>query len=91
MGLIDSLRHAEQQAAKSARRGADLAKAGMQAAEASVVRRVSRHRKTSAPRPPASAHVDPEQERDIAPAPKVRTGIVSVNGEDVGKMRCTGQ
>ena len=40
--------------------------------------------------PPGSAHPDPEQERDSSPQRKVRTGIVSVNGRDVGEMHCTG-
>jgi hypothetical protein len=33
---------------------------------------------------------DPEQERENLPPGKVRTGIVSVNGHDIGEMRCTG-
>jgi hypothetical protein len=37
---------------------------------------------------PISAHPDPQQETDSAPAGKVRTGIVSVNGCDVGVMHC---
>jgi len=39
----------------------------------------------------ASSHPDPEQEKESLPAAKVRTGIVSVNGRDVGEMRCTGR
>jgi hypothetical protein len=40
---------------------------------------------------PASTHPDPEQEKENLPPAKVRTGIVSVNGHDVGQMRCTGR
>jgi hypothetical protein len=90
MGLIDSLRHAEQQAVKSVRRGAKFAKQEVQAAEASVLRRV-KSRRTANPTPPVSSHADPEQEREASPKPKARTGIVSVNGQDVGEMRCTGR
>ncbi len=89
MGLIDSFRHAEQQAAKSARSGAQFARKGIQAAEASVMRRV-KARRQPANSLPVSAHADPEQPSEPAPAAKVRTGIVSVNGQDVGEMRCTG-
>jgi hypothetical protein len=39
----------------------------------------------------ASSHPDPEQEKESLPAARVRTGIVSVNGRDVGEMRCTGR
>ncbi|HUI82959.1 MAG TPA: hypothetical protein VL240_01980 [Candidatus Binatia bacterium] len=39
---------------------------------------------------PISAHSDPEQERDATPSSRARTGIVSVNGRDVGHMHCTG-
>jgi hypothetical protein len=35
-------------------------------------------------------HPDPKQERENPPASKGRTGIVSVNGRDIGEMRCTG-
>ncbi len=90
MGLIDSFRHAEQQAAKSARSGAQFARKGIRAAEASVMRRVKAHRQP-ANSLPVSAHADPEQPGEPAPAAKVRTGIVSVNGQDVGEMRCTGR
>ena len=33
---------------------------------------------------------DPEPEREAPAAAKGRTGIVSVNGRDIGEMRCTG-
>jgi hypothetical protein len=70
MGLIDSFRHAEQQAAKSARSGAEFARKGIQAAEARVMRRVKTHRKSASAKLPVSAHADPEQEPD--PSPKGR-------------------
>lgn len=38
---------------------------------------------------PSSSHPDPaEQEGASLPSAKVRTGIVSVNGQDVGVMHC---
>lgn len=37
---------------------------------------------------PSSAYPDPEQGTDSSPSAKVRTGIVSVNGCDVGVMHC---
>jgi len=38
-----------------------------------------------------SSHAGPEQDRKSPPPnAKVRTGIVSVNGRDVGEMCCTG-
>jgi hypothetical protein len=91
MGWIDSFRHAEQQAAKSARSGAEFARKGIQAAEASVMRRVKAHRKPANANPPVSAHADPEQPAEPSSKAKARTGIVSVNGQDVGEMRCTGR
>jgi hypothetical protein len=39
---------------------------------------------------PDSTHPDPEQGREGGSKSDERTGIVSVNGRDVGKMRCTG-
>lgn len=86
MGLVDAVRHAEQQFTKSARRGAERAKAGVEAMEAGILRTLKPHRNPADPLSPMSAH--PEQESE--PSAKVRTGIVSVNGQDVGKMRCTG-
>jgi len=47
-------------------------------------------RKTKHAKPPVSAHADPKQEHESSPRAKGRTGIVSVNGQDVGEMRCTG-
>ena len=50
-------------------------------------------RKAAARKPrstPISVHQDPEQERESRSPAKVRTGIVSEHGRDVGEMRCTG-
>jgi len=86
MDLRGTLRQAEQQVARSARRGAERAKAGVEAMEAGILRTLKAHRNSAESPSPMSAH--PEQESE--PAAKVRTGIVSVNGQDVGKVRCTG-
>ena len=86
MSLGDKLRHAEEYGSKAAHLGAERVRSGIHTAEAALHRlTVSRKRK---PVKPVSTHPDPEQE--IAPPPKVRTGIVSVNGRDVGEMHCTG-
>jgi len=37
---------------------------------------------------PTSAHPDPEQGAENPPPANCRTGIVSVNGQDVGLMHC---
>ena len=37
---------------------------------------------------PSSAYPDPEQEPENPATAGVRTGIVSVNGQDVGVMHC---
>lgn len=86
MDLRSTLRQAEQKVARSARRGAERAKAGVEAMEAGILRSLQAPRNSANAMSPMSAH--PEQEPE--PAAKVRTGIVSVNGQDVGKMRCTG-
>jgi hypothetical protein len=78
MSLLDALRHAEQQGKESVHRGAEK----LHHLETAIRRRV-RGSKAS----PAS---DETEQRESAPSSKVRTGIVSVNGRDVGEMRCTG-
>ena len=80
MNLLDALRHAEQQGKKTAQRGA----AKLHDLETAVRRRVRGQNANSA------SSADPEQEPESSGSPKVRTGIVSVNGRDVGEMRCTG-
>ena len=86
--MSNKLRHAEELGAKAAHLGAQRAKNSVLNVEARLRR--LRTGKAKDASPPVSAHVDPEQERESSPDPKVRTGIVSVNGRDVGEMRCTG-
>jgi len=82
MGLMDTLRNAEHQQERNLRRGAEKLREGMKNVDAAIRRKV---------RPMiGSSHPDPVEERDSSPARKVRTGIVSVNGRDVGELRCTG-
>ncbi len=80
MNLLDALRHAEQQGKNRVHRGAEK----LHNIETSIRRKMQ-----GRPSSPAVS-TDPEQERENVPAPKGRTGIVSVNGHDVGEMRCTG-
>ena len=89
MSLSSKLRNAEEHGTNAVHRGAEHLKSAIQEANAGV--RKLRARRNLASRP-TSAHPDPEQESAAAdtPDPKVRTGIVSVNGQDVGEMRCTG-
>jgi hypothetical protein len=81
MNLLDALRHAEQRGKKTAQRGAEK----LHDLETAVRRRVRGQNASS-----ASTSPDSEQERESSGSSKVRTGIVSVNGRDVGEMRCTG-
>lgn len=78
MTLMDALRHAEQQGKESVHRGTEK----LHRLETAVRRRV---RGTK-----ASPTSEVSDQTDSAPSPKVRTGIVSVNGRDVEEMRCTG-
>ena len=87
MGLMDAVRHAEQRGKKAVSRGATLARASFQNAEAGIRQQITAHIHHNA-KLPVSNHADPEQES--TPTVKARTGIVSVNGQDVGEMRCTG-
>lgn len=86
MGLRDRLHRIEQQGEESLHRGAELARAGVH----NLQSKISRKTKARAAQSPMSIQPDPVQEQDLPPQPKVRTGIVSVNGCDVEKMRCTG-
>ncbi len=86
MGWIDAFRHAEQQAAKSARSGAEFARKGIQAAEASVMRRVKAHRKPANANPPVSAHADPEQRP--SPPPRRRLALELFPSMDKMWARC---
>ena len=76
MSMSSKLRDAE-------RHGAERLKAGIHDVSA-------RARKLHLRRDDKAVPTDPEQEREGASKDKGRTGIVSVNGCDVGKMRCTG-
>jgi hypothetical protein len=58
------------------------------AGNSSMLRALSTRR--GAKIPLRSAHADPEQDASSLPPAKPRTGIVSVNGRDVGKMCCSG-
>lgn len=75
MGRTDSRRHTEQNRTKSSSGARAFTSRG-------------RGDRPGAP-PPSSAHPDPaDQERANYQSAKVRTGIVSVNGQDVGVMHC---
>ena len=82
MTLLDALRHAEQQG-KRIRYTAALK-------SCTTLRRPFAASSRVPPRPRAASQADPEQDVTSPTATKVRTGIVSVNGRDVGEMRCTG-
>lgn len=74
MGRMDTRRHVEQTGTKSGSRSEDIHSHG-------------RGNRPSAP--PSSAHPEPaEQQAAGYQGAKVRTGIVSVNGQDVGVMHC---
>ena len=77
MSLDSKLRDAEQHGAM------ESVRTGIHNLEAALHKLVSRRRGK-----PALA--DAEREREKTASPKVRTGIVSVNGRDVGELRCTG-
>ncbi len=63
--------------------GLGRAKAGIQELENKMHRQIS----AVAKRISSSFH---HEEGEELPAPKVRQGIVSINGQDVEKIRCTG-
>lgn len=89
MSFSSKLREAEELGAKAAHLGAQRAKDGLLSLEARL-HKLGASRKAEHANQPVSAHADPEQDRESSPNSKVRTGIVSVNGRDVGEMRCTG-
>jgi len=86
MGWNRSLDHAEQ----TGKNAAHLqTKRSPRASEGSRTHRKSTaHNDPSTPPLPSSAYPDPEQEAGKPHSGKVRTGIVSVNGCDVGVMHC---
>jgi len=81
MNLMDALRHAEQQGKNQVHRGAEK----LHKVEAAIRRKVKGHAAVT-----SSAYPDPEQERESPATPSGRTGVISVNGRDVGEMHCTG-
>jgi hypothetical protein len=81
MGPLDALRRTEQQIQEAARHGAEVAKTTLHSVETQVRRMHLNFGRSQR---------DADAERASSPRPKVRTGIVSVNGHDVEKMRCTG-
>jgi hypothetical protein len=86
MNTSGKLHNAGERGAKAIHRGTEHLKAAIHNVTATV-------RKLQASRAagrPTSSHADPEQDRERPPNSKVRTGIVSVNGRDVGEMCCTG-
>lgn len=88
MSLVRKLHDAEQRGARALHIGAERLKAGIQDISAGV-RGLHSERKIASDQQ-VSMQAEPEQERETAVNGRERTGIVSVNGRDVGKMRCTG-
>jgi hypothetical protein len=86
MSMSGKLHNAEEHGAKAVHCAAEHLKAAIHNAGAGVRKRQA----SRAAGRPTSSHAGPEQDREIPPNSKVRTGIVSVNGRDVGEMRCTG-
>ena len=74
MGPLDALRRTEQQVQEAARKGKELVSASMHNLEDQVRRGLHLKSRVSAG----------------AGVARSRTGIVSVNGQDVETMRCTG-
>jgi len=86
MGWNRSLDHAEQTGKKTAHLRAE---GTTRASGVAGTRRKATAQSHPANAPlPSSAYPDPEQDTDSLPSAKVRTGIVSVNGCDVGVMHC---
>ena len=86
MSIRGKLHNAEERGAKAIHRGSEHLKAAIH----NATRGVRKLQASRAAGRPTSSHADPEQDRESPPNPKVRTGIVSVNGRDVGEMCCTG-
>jgi len=51
-------------------------------------RSLKAHHEAASPAPPSSTHREAEHKPEGPRPAKVRTGIVSVNGRDVGVMHC---
>jgi len=89
MGLIDTLRQVEETGEKAVHLGADLVRTAVRNAENRVHRQVRSHRSQAQTGLSHSTQAGPEPKQQSPPT-KARTGIVSINGQDVGEMRCTG-
>lgn len=88
MSLRSKLRDVEQYGAKAAHLSADRIRTGVHNLEASL-QKIGPHRRSKS-KLPVAAHSDPGRQSGVSPNSKIRTGIVSVNGRDVGEMQCTG-
>ncbi len=86
MSMSGKLHNTEEHGAKATHRGTEHLKAAIH----NVTAGIRKLQASRAPARPVSSHADPEQDRESPSNSKVRTGIVSVNGRDVGEMRCTG-
>lgn len=86
MSMSGKLHNAEEHGAKAIHRGTEHLRAAIHNVTAGVRKLQASHEAGRA----TSSHADPEPDRERPPNSKVRTGIVSVNGRDVGEMRCTG-
>ncbi len=86
MGPLDALRRTEQQIQEVAHQGAEAAKATLHNVGSQVRRRMRLKTKSSS----MTVISDADPESPDNQGTKARTGIVSVNGHDVEKMRCTG-
>lgn len=86
MGWNKSLEHAEQ----TGKKAAHLRNEGVstRASGAGAHRKSTAHSDPSSPPQPSSARPNPEPDAEKSHSGKVRTGIVSVNGCDVGVMHC---
>ena len=83
MGLMDSLRRAEQESKALARRGLEKARNGMEEAESTMRRKMRVHPRppvSIATRPPASEPIPISENNADDPA---AGAIVSINGRDV--------
>jgi len=86
MGWNRSLDHAEHTGKKTAHLQTERSpRAG---GGGGTHRKATAHSDPSTPPLPNAAYPDPQQDSGSPPSAKVRTGIVSVNGCDVGVMHC---
>jgi hypothetical protein len=82
MRLSGTIHRAEQQGMDSLHRGAERARSGAK----QLGSRVRQGLHAVAQHLPMSFHGEEHEE----PKPQVRQGIVSINGQDVGTVSCTG-